>query len=256
MDEAVRISSLYGGYKEKLILKDINLEFQKGTFTALCGPNGAGKSTLLKYLIKELKPQSGEIHIFGKDIRTYKQKELAQKLSFVGQNTRTEYEFTVEQLVSLGRFCHDERTQNSEIAVKAMEKCGILHLKDKLVTRISGGEMQLAMLSRALCQDTEMIILDEPVNNLDPAYQIRLMNILKSLSAEGKAVVAVLHDLSLALNWSENAVIIKDGSVFAYGRTQNVITEENIRGAYGLDCTISLASDRITKVICYNPWAL
>lgn len=241
----VSINSLIGGYENKNIFELLNLDFKKGSFTAIAGPNGSGKSTLLKYLIKELKTSKGHIEINNFDVCNLSQNQLAETLSFVAQNTKNDYEFTVRELVQMGRFCHKDEHSSSQIVDYSLQQVGIQHLQNCLITQISGGELQLAMLARAICQQSDIMVLDEPINNLDPNHEIKLLNLLSDLKNQGKTIICVLHDLNAILNYCDQCIIIKDGTVLAGGKTDNVLTEKNIKEAFGIESEIiSLSRDR------------
>lgn len=238
MDEMIRIKNLCGGYAENQVIKNLSLDIAKGGFTAIAGPNGAGKSTLLKYLIKELGCPEGIVFIEDRDIRQISQLEIARLVSFQGQYVPKSEEFTVREIVALGRFSYGDVDRNTKEVEKALKLCRIEGLADKYVTRISGGEFQLAMLARTICQNSDILALDEPINNLDPRHQIMLMDLLKDLSANGKTVLCVMHDLNAILRSCDKCILLKDGSIFAYGETKSVLTEENIKTVYGIDVQI------------------
>lgn len=238
MDEIIRIKDLCGGYAENQVIKNLTLDISKGGFTAIAGPNGAGKSTLLRYLIKELRCPEGTIFIENRDIRQISQLEIARLVSFQGQYVPKGEEFTVREAVALGRFSYGDVDRNTQEVENAMKLCGIEALSDKYVTRISGGEFQLTMLARTICQNSEILALDEPINNLDPRHQIMLMDLLKDLSAKGKTVLCVMHDLNAILRSCDKCILLKDGTIFSYGETKSVITEENIKTVYGIDVQI------------------
>ena len=234
----IRIKNLCGGYAENQVIKNLSLDIAKGGFTAIAGPNGAGKSTLLKYLIKELGCPEGTVFIEDHDIRHISQLEIARLVSFQGQYVPKSEEFTVREIVALGRFSYGDVDRNTKEVEKALKLCRIEGLADKYVTRISGGEFQLAMLARTICQNSDILALDEPINNLDPRHQIMLMDLLKDLSANGKTVLCVMHDLNAILRSCDKCILLKDGSIFAYGETKSVLTEENIKTVYGIDVQI------------------
>ncbi len=232
---ALSVVNLTGGYGKSLILDSINFEIKKGSFVAIAGPNGSGKSTLLKYLIHELEAKGSSILLFDKEISQMRQKEIAKLISFEGQYIRCTEAFTVSQLVALGRYPHGDEFSSAPLVEKALRKVGIWHLKDRLITQISGGEFQLAMLARTICQDTGILALDEPVNNLDPNHQLLLLNLLSELAQEGKTIICVLHDLNAILRHCSQCIILKDGTIFASGETSQVITEQNIKEVYNLE---------------------
>lgn len=234
----IRIKNLCGGYAENQVIKNLSLDIAKGGFTAIAGPNGAGKSTLLKYLIKELGCPKSTVFIEDRDIRHISQLEIAKLVSFQGQYVPKSEEFTVREVVALGRFSYGDVDRNTIEVEKALKLCRIEGLADKYVTRISGGEFQLAMLARTICQNSDILALDEPINNLDPRHQIMLMDLLKDLSAKGKTVLCVMHDLNAILRSCDKCILLKDGSIFAYGETKSVLTEENIKTVYGIDVQI------------------
>lgn len=234
----IRIKNLCGGYAENQVIKNLSLDIAKGGFTAIAGPNGAGKSTLLKYLIKELGCPESTVFIEDRDIRHISQLEIAKLVSFQGQYVPKSEEFTVREVVALGRFSYGDVDRNTIEVEKALKLCRIEGLADKYVTRISGGEFQLAMLARTICQNSDILALDEPINNLDPRHQIMLMDLLKDLSAKGKTVLCVMHDLNAILRSCDKCILLKDGSIFAYGETKSVLTEENIKTVYGIDVQI------------------
>ena len=171
---AVKVSNLTGGYGNEKILDKLNFEIKAGSFVAIAGPNGSGKSTLLKYLIHELEANGSSIMLFDKEINQMKQKEIAKLISFEGQYIRTSDDFTVSEAVALGRYAYGDINSSSPLVEEALKQVGILNLKDRLITRISGGEFQLAMLARTICQNTDILALDEPVNNLDPNHQLQV----------------------------------------------------------------------------------
>ena len=238
MAEMISIRNLNGGYVENPVLKNLTLEVAKGGFTAIAGPNGAGKSTLLKYLIKELGCPEGTLFLQGKDICNLKQKDVARLVSFQGQYVHRSEEFTVREAVALGRYVYDDVDRSKTEVDRALELAGITHLADKAITRISGGEFQLAMLARTLCQNSDIMALDEPVNNLDPRHQIMLLDLLSELAGQGKTVICVLHDLNAILRSCDRCILLKDGELFAYGETKSVLTKENISSVYGIDVEI------------------
>lgn len=238
MADAVRISGLSGGYEDNRIFNDLSLSVAQGGFIAIAGPNGAGKSTLLKHLIRELRSPDGTVFLMESDINSMRQREIARLISFQSQYNPKGDEFTVKEAVALGRYTYGDVNSSDAKVMSALEMTGIAHLADKYITRISGGEFQLAMLARTICQDTQMIALDEPVNNLDPRHQIALLRLLRKLADEGRTIICVLHDLNAILQNCDRCILLNDGKVFAYGCTDDVLTEENIRKLYRIDAEI------------------
>ena len=246
----IKIHNLNGGYSENNVIKNLSIDVAKGGFTAIAGPNGAGKSTLLKFLIRELGCTDNTIFIQDKEINSLKQKDLARLISFQGQYVPRSEEFTVREAIALGRYAYGDVDRNDKDVDKAMELTGIGHLADKVITRISGGEFQLAMLARTICQNSEIMALDEPVNNLDPKHQIMLLDLLSDLSRQGKTVICVLHDLNAILRSCDKCILMKDGSLFSYGDARTVLTKENIRSVYGID--VEIVEHNSQNVIIYR----
>ena len=246
----IKIHNLNGGYSENNVIKNLSIDVAKGGFTAIAGPNGAGKSTLLKFLIRELGCTDNTIFIQDKEINSLKQKDLARLISFQGQYVPRSEEFTVREAIALGRYAYGDVDRNDKDVDKAMELTGISHLADKVITRISGGEFQLAMLARTICQNSEIMALDEPVNNLDPKHQIMLLDLLSDLSRQGKTVICVLHDLNAILRSCDKCILMKDGSLFSYGDARTVLTNENIRSVYGID--VEIVEHNSQNVIIYR----
>ena len=237
-ENAIRISGLSGGYDDNRIFNGLSLSVAQGGFIAIAGPNGAGKSTLLKHLIKELRSPESSLFLMERDINSMRQREIAKLISFQSQYNPKGDEFTVKEAVALGRFTYGDVNSSDEKVMEALRMTGITHLADKYITRISGGEFQLAMLARTICQDTGILALDEPVNNLDPRHQIALLKLLRKLADGGKTIICVLHDLNAILGNCDRCILLQDGKVFASGNTDDVLTEDNIRKIYGIDAKI------------------
>lgn len=231
--DSLEFSHLHGGYDTQQIFKDLNLNLPKGAFIALTGPNGSGKSTLLKFIYKHLKPSEGKVLVEGKNVANFTQKELAKHLGFVAQNGKLDYAFSVREAVSMGRYAYDGE-DNLHTIEQAIVECDIEHLKDKLVTELSGGELQRVLLARALCQQGKLLLLDEPVNHLDIKHQRSIMELLCRLVEKGYTVVCVLHDLLLVQIYSQIALVLQKGSVVAYGPTQTVLTEKLLQEVYDI----------------------
>lgn len=236
--EGIIVKNLNFDYGEEDVVKNITTRFKKGSFISILGPNGSGKSTLVKIILGILKNQEGEIIIDGKKLSMYGPREKALKLSYVPQWTSMDYEFTVYDIVSMGRHPYinrfsEESLEDKKVIEEAMVSAGINNFKDKKITEISGGERQRTALARALCQDSEYIILDEPVNHLDIRYQVEILKTLKNKTKE-KTVIAVMHDINLASMYSDYIVMLKEGRVVAQGNIDDVLTKENLKEVFGV----------------------
>lgn len=225
------------------ILKGLNIEFKKGQFYIIVGPNGSGKTTVLKTIIKNIVPSKGYIELEGNNLKNIKARNLASRLSYIPQNTNVDIEFTCYDLVMMSRnyklkTFQSESKKDKDIVIDAMKKMEVLHLKDKAITEISGGEKQRVILARAIAQETSSIILDEPISNLDIKHQILVMEYLKKLREEGKTIITVLHDLNFALNYADYGILVSKGKVFSQGKIEDVITPKTIKEVYGVDSEI------------------
>lgn len=231
-------------YGNSHILKDINLGFETGKFTTILGPNGSGKTTLLRNITMALIPNRGTVFLKKRDILSYTNRERARNMAVVPQNTYIDFDFSALDIVLMGRQVYlerfeDEGPEDMEIAKYAMEYTNTWDLRDRPVTQLSGGEMQRVVIARALAQEADILIMDEPVSHLDIYYQMEILDLIKMLQFEKNlTVIAVLHDLNLASQYSDHIVLLKDGYVKAKGVPKEVITEANIEDIYGVDVCI------------------
>lgn len=234
----IRINDLSVSFGNHQVLKNIDLEIDKGEFVTIIGPNGSGKTTLLRSIANAIKGSGGSVLIEGADICMMKPKEKAKKLSVVPQNTDVAYEFTCYDVVMMGRYPHISRLKGEtekdiEVVEESMRLTNVTHLRDRLFTEVSGGERQRVILAQAISQEPKVILLDEPISNLDPQYQIEILDTIKALSLEKKlTVVAVLHDLNMASMYSDRIVLLDEGRIFKTGSVEAVLTKENIMAVF------------------------
>lgn len=224
------------------ILHDISMEVPKGVFAGVLGANGAGKTTLLKCMIG-MNRCAGEIRICGRKREDCSEKEFARLISMMNQNTNLDFSFTCRQVVEFGRFPYWGRGiwyhRDDQAAIEAaMRETGTLELSDVPVTRISGGERQRVLFAKILAQNTQVILLDEPTANMDLYYQRQLFAFGKKLAAQGKTVLAAVHDLNLALQYCERFYLLKDGRLLAQGTAEEAFRSEVMKQAYHLDTVI------------------
>ena len=225
----------------KEIVKQASLQVREGQFVGLLGPNGSGKTTLLKSIYRVLKPSHGAVLIDGDDISALSHRETARRMGVVSQFNNLSFDFTVEEMVLMGRAPHKkafdpDTEEDYRIAEDALRRVEMLPFRDRSFTTLSGGEKQRIILARALAQQVEMLVLDEPTNHLDIKYQIQIMDVVKSL---GVGVLAALHDLNLTLMYCEYVYVLKDGHIVAHGPTEDVITEQLIRDVYEVECSVA-----------------
>ena len=236
------LNNLNFSYNEKHILKNINISFERNKFYSILGPNGSGKTTLLKNILKALPTTDKTIYIDAFDINNYKNKDLAKKMSSVPQNTNLEFDFTSFDVVLMGRSPHLKRFEREsnkdyEIVREAMEITNTWHLKDKYINQLSGGERQKVIIARALAQESSIILLDEPISNLDIQNQIEIMDTLKFLNRD-VTIISVLHDLNLAAQYSDYILLLKNGEIFFKGTHEKVLSVNNLKYVYDVNTYI------------------
>lgn len=236
----------YDGY----ILRDVEFAVERGSFVSLLGVNGAGKSTLLKNLNRTLKPTFGTVYLNGKDLGRLRRRETAQTMACVSQYNET-IKSTVFDMILVGRVPYVRREVSQEDYRKVERIIGELEeyaMRD--ASTLSGGEFQKVVLARALAQEPEIILLDEPTSNLDIKNQLDVMKLLKGY-CRGKGIAAIVsvHDVNLALQFSDKFLMLKEGRVFAYG-DDSVITREAIKEVYRLDVAVQTYGNR--KIIILN----
>lgn len=245
MTYVLEVNNLEFGYMEnKKVLNNVSFNIEKGEFVSIIGPNGCGKSTLINNLCNIYKPDNGKILLDGKNIREYKTKELSRKISLVPQNTYIPYDFSVFDVVLMGRYPYISRFQNEkendlEIVNECLKLTNIFELRDRSINKISGGERQRVIIARTLAQESEIIFLDEPTSHLDINHQIEILSLLKDFNKnKGTTVVLVIHDINLALRYSDDIILMDKGKILSQGVPKNVITRENIKKAYNLNSIV------------------
>lgn len=236
----VIVSRLQAGYGGKIVLREINLTIRRGSFLGLLGPNGSGKSTLLKSIIKYLPITSGRVALLGEDLSKLIPKQIARQVGVTPQRLEARFEMTVRELVTLGRYPHLKplafgNAEDRRIVTEAMAATNILNLSDRLITEISGGEFQRALVAQALAQTPQILILDEPTTHLDICHQIDLCELLSKLNkAKGLTIIAALHDLNLAARYCQEVVLLKNGETYATGPTEEVLSEDLLEQVYSV----------------------
>lgn len=235
----LELRNMSAGYNQKQILTDISLAFSKSKFTSVIGPNGSGKSTMLKATMGIIPALSGAVYIDGQSINTLSRRQLAKKIAYLSQGKNVP-DMTVGQLVLHGRFPHlaypRHYTENDKnIVLSALERLGIKELANRPLASLSGGMRQNAYIAMALAQDSDYILLDEPTAYLDISHQLELMKTLRKLSADGKGIVAVLHDLPLAFAFSDSIVLLNGGKVVAQGCPKDIYNTPIIREVFGIE---------------------
>lgn len=235
------VDCYYGSIK---VLENVSFSVNSGELVGLLGPNGSGKTTLLRAISRTLKPKVGTVFLDEVDVFSIKSSEVAKKLAVVPQSSSLEFDFTVLDLVLMGRHPHMGRFEREsqtdlEIAKEAMLLTGTWHLAEKPINELSGGERQLVMIARALAQKPKVLLLDEPTSHLDISNQIGIMDLLKKICKEkGIAALAVFHDFNLASRYCDSLILLHKGKIFAIGQVEEVLTEENLRKVFNVEVTV------------------
>lgn len=234
---------VHAGYGGKEVLCGVNVAVERGEFVALIGPNGSGKSTLVKCLTGFLAPKEGMVLLEGKNIKSWKSRERARKLAVLHQEAGEPLPFLVRDFVELGRYPHHGLSGSSgdedrKSVSRALTLTGIGLLESRKLTELSGGERQMVYLARALAQNPEIIVLDEPVSHLDIGHTVSIMDVLAALNASGVAVVTVLHDINLASDYADRIIALKDGMVFAQGTPAQVMDYRTVEKLFDTVCVV------------------
>ncbi|APA99291.1 ABC transporter ATP-binding protein [Nocardia seriolae] len=228
------------GYGERVIVDGLSVDIEPGLITTVIGPNGCGKSTLLRSLGRLLRPRSGRVLLDGKDISTMKTKDIAQIIGMLPQTPVAPEGLTVADLVARGRHPHQSwlrqwsADDEAEVAA-ALEQTGIADLAERTLDELSGGQRQRAWISMALAQGTDILLLDEPTTYLDLAHSLEVLDLVDRLHDDlGRTVVMVLHDLNLAIRYSDRLIVMRSGRIVAQGRPADIIEAELLHEVFGL----------------------
>ncbi len=230
---------------QKTILHGASINVDKGQFWTILGPNGSGKTTFLKTLGGWLTPFKGAVYLQGEKINTLERKQVARKMGMVSVG-EGDSSFTVEQTVYMGRFSHlgkfsGKSKEDIQKVTEALEKVGMLDKKDRYINQLSQGERQKIWLARALAQDVDILLLDEPTSHLDVKSQKEIVSLLEQLCLKGElAVVAILHDINLALAFSTHLLLLQNGRVLACGEKKDVLTQDNLSVLYQIPLKIDV----------------
>ncbi|MBW2430823.1 MAG: ABC transporter ATP-binding protein [Deltaproteobacteria bacterium] len=239
MTATVDIRNVNFAYEHQSVLRAVSISVQKGFFFIIIGPNGSGKTTLIKLIAGALPAASGSINILGNPIQSYRRKSLAKHVAVVPQMVALDFPFTVAEFVSMGRSPHlgllgFTTEADAEIIERAMRFTGTDQLAGRTMHQLSGGERQRVLIARAICQEPQIILLDEPTASLDPAHQVQVMGLMEKFKEEQDVtVIMVSHDLNLASLYGDQLLLLKQGEVVKHGSPLDVLTYENLEQAYG-----------------------
>lgn len=238
----VQVKNLKFNMDKKEILKDVSFDVPKGSFVGVIGPNGSGKSTLLKNIYRLYKPSGGNILLDNKNLSTMKDKECAKEIAVLAQESSSQFDFTVEQIVKMGRYPYksifeDYSKEDLKMVEDMLKKVGLDNYSERSFSNLSGGEKQRTLIARALVQNTDFLILDEPTNHLDIGYQIQLMDLVKSLNI---TTLSAIHDMNIASMYCDYLIVMKDGQIIKFGKVEEVITSKMLKEVFGVNAYVGI----------------
>lgn len=244
----LKVDGLSVSIRHKEIVKNIDFQISDSDICMIVGPNGSGKTTIIKGLMQSLHYE-GTVLYRGKDVKNMKPYELAKYIGVLTQHHQVNFPYTVAQIVEMGRYPYQRKMfqgLSSEDYIRieeAMELTGVKALKDRSVLTLSGGEVQRVFLAKLLAQDPNLLIMDEPTNNLDIQYQIIMFDIIKEwVKKENRAVISIVHDLNLVYRYGTKALLINKGETYAYGAVDQVLGKENLKAVYQVDVSEWMSS--------------
>ncbi|ATN35893.1 hypothetical protein ACO34A_18990 [Rhizobium sp. ACO-34A] len=243
-ERGLSTSAITLAYRDRPIIRDLDIAIAEGSFSVIVGANGSGKSTLLKALARLLKPETGSVLLDGQAITTLPSVEIARRIGLLPQTAEAPEGITVADLVARGRYPHQTffrqwSRQDETVVAASMQAAGIAELADRAVDTLSGGQRQRAWIAMVLAQETPILLLDEPTTFLDMAHQADLLDLLQQLNTDmGRTVIAVLHDLNQACRYATHIIAMREGTVVAEGQPADVVTEEMLEKVFDLPCMI------------------
>jgi len=244
--EARTLSCAYAVNGRRSVVKEVNLSLHRGELVGLIGPNGAGKTTLLRALSRLLPPQTGQVLLDGRDIWQLSPRQVAQRIGRVPQSTQLVWSYTVNHVVSMGRFPHRSwlapfNGHDASAVEQALSRLQLQSLRHRPLTTLSGGEQQRVLIARALAQEPTILLLDEPIANLDINHQYQVLTLLRELAQRSQlAVILAIHDLELAARYCDRLVLLNRGEVWAAGQPNEVLQVEHLRSVFGVETQLYL----------------
>ncbi|MGV2884646.1 iron ABC transporter ATP-binding protein [Paenibacillus taichungensis] len=250
MVEVRNVTKQYGGVR---VVDDVSLNIAKGKITSFIGPNGAGKSTLLSMITRLVSKDTGQVLIEGQEIEGWKNKDLSKKISVLKQSNHINIRLTVEDLVAFGRFPYSQgrlTAEDRQWIQEAIDYMELAPFRKKYIDELSGGQRQRAYIAMVIAQNTEYILLDEPLNNLDMKHSVQIMKVLRKMVDElGKTIVIVIHDINFASCYSDYIVALKDGRVMQEGKTEDIINTDVLQKVYDMHIPVQWIDGR--KICVY-----
>lgn len=247
----LELKGLTKTYHKRTVLREVSACIERGRFVSVIGPNGAGKSTLLSLITLFSPATEGEVLLEGRPVAEYPREELAKRISLLRQSNDLTVRLTVRELVSFGRFPYSRgrlAREDRAAVEEAIARMGLEDLSDSYTDELSGGERQRAFIAMTLAQDTDYILLDEPLNNLDMKHSVEIMKTLRTLVDElGKTVLLVIHDINFAACYSDEILALRKGGMVGFGGTREMITQERLQEIYKMDIRVE---EREGQLLC------
>ncbi len=235
----IEVRGIVKKYGDNPVVDNVSLNIEKGKITSFIGPNGAGKSTLLSMISRIMKKDEGEVIIDGRELEKWNTRELAKKIAILKQSNNINVRLTIKEIVSFGRYPHCEgrlTKEDTKYVDEAIEYMQIKDIEDRYLDELSGGQRQRAYIAMVIAQNTEYVLLDEPLNNLDMKHSVQMMKVLRGLVDDlGKTVVIVMHDINFASVYSDKIVILKDGKIVKDDITDAIISKDVLEDVYEID---------------------
>jgi iron complex transport system ATP-binding protein len=254
----LEVKALTCGYGKKITVKDIDLSFNQGEIVCLLGPNGVGKTTFFKSLLGFIKILKGEVLLNGRPIQTLSKKEIAKHIAYVPQAHNAPFDFKVMDVVLMGRSVHlkgnaTPTKKDNEIVKQILKDLDMEYLKEKSYMQISGGERQMVLIARALAQESNIIILDEPTSNLDFGNQAKIINQVKKLQEKNKLVIMTTHSPNQVLTCGTRVVVFKDQRLYATGKPEDIITDTFLKNIYDVKAKVyDIMDDKLKFCVVCN----
>ncbi len=244
----LKVKNIEFGYNSTPVLEDVSMELDRSEIVGIVGPNGAGKSTLIRCIDRILTPGGGSILLDGTDISKMTRMEIAKEMGYVPQTTTRVFPATVFDTVLMGRRPHlgwKSSEEDVDKVIEVLELLGIMEFAMRDFNEISGGQQQKVLIARALAQEADILLLDEPTSNLDIRHQLEVMDIMKGIvQNKGISAIVAIHDLNLASRYTDRLLMLNGGRIFAAGAPESVLTVENIRRAYGVEARVLSDGER------------
>ncbi len=253
----LEMNNVWGGYGGADIIRGVSCQADAGDILCLLGPNGCGKTTLFRLMLGSIPLRQGSVTIEGRDIRQMRPRELASKIAYIPQSHTPIFSYTVLEVVIMGRASHfaafdRPREVDRQAAFRALERVNALHLANQKYTTLSGGQRQLILIARAICQSARIFVMDEPAANLDYANHQLLMEVITGLSREGYCIVLSTHSPEHPVSIGTQVLMLHQGQVSAFGRPRDVITPEHLQQVYHIEMDVLSATDRygVERTMC------